>query len=158
MKRIIPAAVLLVCTVCTFGSFAAAAKPEAVTAPLLREWVSEKYGSKIDKDGDLVINTDGGRVFVTVYPKIKLLRIYSRYAPVKSRTRQEMIELANKFNDSRRLLRVSIRPNGSATCEFFMIYNGGLDSANFLEAIDWVLALDNSWKKFVVEGGDKPKK
>ncbi|MBQ9501723.1 MAG: YbjN domain-containing protein [Lentisphaeria bacterium] len=158
MKRIIPVVVLFVCTFCTFSSFAAAAKPEAVTIPLLREWVSEKYGSRIDKDGDLVINADGGKIFVTVYPKIKLLRICTRFAPFKKRTKQEMIDLANKFNDSRRLLRVSIRPNGGAFCDFHMVYNGGLDSVNFLEAVDWFLSLKSSWVEFVINGGDKPKK
>jgi len=155
MKRIVLLPLFCLCMTTAFSSFAASATPDKVNSALLREWVSEKFGSKIDKDGDLVINADSGKVFVTVMPKFALVRIFSMYAPFKKRSVQEMIELANKFNSAKRFLRVSIRPNGACVCDCYVVYKGGLDSANFLDALDWFLGSKEAWRDTVVKGMEK---
>ena len=46
-------------------------------------------------------------------------------------------------------MRVRLRP---------LIYAGGLNSENLVEAVDWFDGLMRVWEKFVIDGGDKPKK
>ena len=154
MKRIVLLPLFCLCMT-AFSGFAASVTPDKVNPALLQQWVSEKFGTKIDKDGDLVINTDSGKVFVTVNAKGALVRIFSMYAPFKKRSVQEMVDLANKFNSAKRFLRVSIRPNGACVCDCYIVYKGGLDSANFLDALDWFLGSKELWRNTVVKGMDK---
>ena len=70
-----------------------------------------------------------------------------------------MIELANRFNWDKRLLRVSVNSeDGACACDYAIIYSGGLNSENLVEAVDWFDGLMRVWEKFVIDGGDKPKK
>ena len=36
-----------------------------------------------------------------------------------------------------------------------LIYDGGLDSANFLEALNWFFALEKAWMNYVIDGAPK---
>ena len=132
---------------------------EKVAAPVLKEALSEKYGCKINEKGDLIINGKNGKIFVKVLAKAQLIRVFCYYGAYRKRTTQEMIELANRFNWDRRLLRVSVNPErGDCACDYALVYTGGLNSENLVEAIDWFDNLMRAWETFVINGGDKPKK
>ena len=151
MKKSILLALLVLGSFCAIQSFAVTAKPEEVTAELLKEWASEKYGCKIDEDGDLIITKDS-QIFVSVIAKAKVIRIYSIFSPYQKRSIAEMRELANKFNYDKRFLRVSIGPEGDSFCDYFLVYDGGLDSVNFLEALNWFFVLEKTWMNYVING------
>ena len=155
MKKIILLALLCIGSVFAFHAPAAEAEADEVSIPLLKRWASEKYGCKVDKDGDLMLNSDNGKFFVSVIGKAKLIRIFSLFAAEEGRSRSEMRSLANKFNDSKRFLRVAVdESDGSVTCDYYIVYDGGLNSANFLEALDWFVNLEKAWARYVVNGGD----
>jgi hypothetical protein len=129
---------------------------DKVAAPVLKEALSEKYGCKIDKEGDLIINGKNGKIFVRVLAKAQLIRVYCYYGLYKKRTPQEMIELANRFNWEKRLLRVSVNPeNGDCACDYAIVYTGGLNPENLVEAIDWFDGLMRAWETSVINGGKK---
>ena len=156
MKKSILLALLLLGSFCAIQSFAAAAKPEEVSTALLKEWASEKFGCKIDEDGDLIV-TKNSEIHVSVIAKAKVVRIYSIFDPYQKRSIAEMRELANKFNYDKRFLRVSIGPDGDSVCDYYLIYDGGLDSANFLEVLNWFFALEKAWMNYVIDGTPKAK-
>ena len=151
---------LLVCTVLSPLALRAELIPaDKVTAPVLKEALSEKYGCKINENGDLIINGKNGKIFVKVLAKAQLIRVFCYYGAYRKRTMQEMIELANRFNWEKRLLRVSVNPErGDCACDYALIYTGGLNPENLVEAIDWFDNLMRAWETFVINGGDKPKK
>ena len=156
MKKSILLALLLLGSFCTIQSFAATATADEVSVELLKAWASEKFGCKIDEDGDLVI-TKNSKIIVSVIAKAKVIRIYSVFAPYEKRSVAEMRELANKFNYDKRFLRVSISEEGESVCDYYLIYDGGLDSANFLEALNWFFALEKAWMNYVIDGTPKAK-
>ena len=132
--------------------------PDKVTIPAIKEFLSEKYGCKIDKDGDLVINGKNGKTFISVNAKTKMIRLLGLYSAYKKRTAQEMIVLANQFNYDKRFIRVSINPkSGNCECDYYLLYAGGLDSASLLEALDWFDGMRGAWESYVINGGDKKK-
>ena len=151
---------LLVCAVLSPLALRAELIPaDKVAAPVLKEALSEKYGCKIDEKGNLFVNGKNGKIGLRVLPKAQLIRIYCYYGAYKKRTTQEMIELANRFNWDKRLLRVSVNPErGECACDYAIVYTGGLNPENLVEAIDWFDNLMRAWEKFVIDGGDKPKK
>ena len=154
MKRIILSALLCICALSSFRGFAAEASADDVSVYLLKDWVSEKYGCKIDQDGDLILNGDSGKIIVSVIRKARLIRLHSFYSAYKKRSITEMKLLANKFNDAKRILRVCINLNGTSVCDYYIIYNGGLNSQNFLKTLDWFANLENDWVNYVINGGD----
>lgn len=155
MKKIVFVAAVLLLSFTAVPSFAETVSADDVSVYLLKRWVSEKYGCKIDDDGDLILNKDGGKIFVTVKKKQKMVRIFSIFGAYEKRSINEMIKLANRFNDKKIFLRVSINPeSGSSWCDHYIVYNGGLNSKNFIETVDWFIALEKSWNDFVVNNGD----
>ena len=155
MKKIVFVAAVLLLSFTAVPSFAETVSADDVSVYLLKRWGSEKYGCKIDDDGDLVLNTDGGKIFVTVQKKLKMVRIFSIFGAYEKRSINEMIKLANRFNDKKIFLRVSINPeSGSSVCDHYIVYNGGLNSTNFMETVDWFIALKKSWNDSVVNNGD----
>lgn len=132
--------------------------PERVSASAIKGFLSEKYGCKIDKDGDLVVNGKNGKIFVEVLPKVKMIRLAGFYKPYDKRTTREMISLANQFNYQKRFMRISIGPEeGESVCDYYFLYHGGLNTTAFEEAIDWFESMMGSWETFVVNGGEKQK-
>ena len=95
MKKFVLISLFCICSVFAVRGLAAEASPDEVSAVLLKEWVSEKYGCKIDKDGDLIINGRNGKIFVAVIPKVKLIRIYSSFSRYDKRSVTEMKALTN---------------------------------------------------------------
>ena len=132
---------------------------DKVAAPVLKEALSEKYGCKINEKGDLIINGRNGKIGLRVLDKAQLIRVYCFYGAYKKYTPQKMIELANRFNWEKRLFRVAVNPeNGDCACDYALVYTGGLNPENLVEAIDWFDNLMRAWETFVINGGEKPKK
>ena len=155
MKKIVFVAAVLLLSFTAVPSFAETVSADDVSVYLLKRWASEKYGCKIDDDGDLVLNTDGGKIIVTVKKKQKMVRIFSIFGAYEKRSINEMIKLANRFNNKKVFLRVFINPeSGDSWCDHYIVYNGGLNSTNFMEIVDWFIALKKSWNDFVVNNGD----
>lgn len=155
MKKMLVGMLLFVCLTSSFSALAAEVPASRVSVDLLRDWASEKWGTKIDKDGDLVLTIEGNKVFVSVIPKVKLIRIYTIFSAYEKRSKAEMILLANKFNDGKRFLRVCITDSGASVCDYYLIYNGGLNSTNFFEAVDWFRVMEQDWCDFAIKGGSE---
>jgi len=160
MKRL-----MLLAAVCTGLLFSTTLRAETlkaddVTAGALKVWLSEKYGCKVDEDGDLIVNAKNGKIGISVLSKASAIRFWSNYGSYDKRSHEEMVRLANQFNDRKRLLRVSIEPKGGSTassCDYYLLYPGGLDRANFLTTIEWIDGLKPVWERTVLDGEVKDK-
>lgn len=85
-----------------------------------------------------------------------MIRIWSGFSSYDKRSTAEMIHLANKFNDEKIFLRVSVDPeDGSSVCEYYMTYAADLNSDSLDETIKIFFVLKKSWNEFVINGGDK---
>ena len=156
MKKIIVTLLVLVGGMIGTQLHAKIIPSENLSVASIRNILSEKYGTKIDEDNALVISTGNGRVILKVVQlkKIKILRIYASFSKYDKATTQELIILANKWNDSKRFLRVSVDlEDGSSTCDYYLVCVKGVDGDNLLESIEGFISLRNSWEEFVVSGG-----
>ena len=132
--------------------------PDNVAVGVLKEWLSEKYGCKIDKDGDLIVNGRNGKIGISVLAKAKALRFWSNYGSYDKIKHDEMVRIANLFNYDKRLLRVAVDPeNNSSVCDYYLLYPGGLDRNNFLASVEWIDGLKSVWESYVINGGPKKK-
>ena len=149
--------VLFACAMLPASGFAADyAAASDVNSALLRSWASSQYGCSIDKDGDLIVKKGSERLVVKVIAKAKLIWVYGSFKSYDKRSTAEMILLANRFNDKKRVLRVAVDPDdGSSCCDYYLIYDGGLNKTNFLSVLDWVFNLKDSWESFVINGGNE---
>lgn len=128
---------------------------ENLSTTTLRNVLSENYGTKIEDD-EITVSTASGKILLKIISleKVKILHFGASYNKYDKLTIQELINLANKWNDSKRFLRVSIDPkDGSSTCDYYLILAKGIDSENLLATIGWFIYLKNHWEEFVIGGG-----
>ena len=154
MKKFVSLVIFFLCLAMTAPCFAETVSADNVSVRVIKEWVSEKYGCKIDDDGDLVVTKDGSKSFVQVIPKAKVVRIFSQYSPYDKLTHSEMVKLANKFNQDKRLLRVYVKSDKTSVCDYYIIYDGGLNSENMLEALRWFMSLKKDWCDYVIKAAE----
>lgn len=155
MKKIV---VFITIFLCSVGAPCCAeiVSADHVSVSVMRRWLSEYYACKVDDDGDLVISrNDTAKILIKIIRKAKLVRIYARFNPYKKCSFAEMIILANKFNATKRFLRISIDQDSSSTCDYYIVYDGGLDSRNLLEAVKWFYSLEEDWCDYVINKGSK---
>ena len=60
-----------------------------------------------------------------------------------------MIYLANEFNRTKGLISVYIMSDSRSFCEYYMLYNGGLNSVNLIESIQCFIGGKLTWQNFV---------
>jgi len=128
---------------------------ENLSTATLRNVLSENYGTKIEDD-EITVSTASGKIFLKVISlkKVKILRFEAFYSKYDKWTIQELISLANKWNDSKRFLRVSIDPkDGSSTCDYYLICVKGIDGENVIASMEWFVSLQNRWAEFVINNG-----
>jgi len=93
--------------------------------------------SSFDEDGDLVVQTDGPRVFVTVDEDKKLLNYMAIYGVKESSPLELKHALTNKMNDKIIFGRFSIperRPD-ILIADYFLPYEEGIPTFQIISAI-----------------------
>ena len=80
-----------------------------------------------------------------------MICIFTNFKPEDARTVAETRRLANKFNEEKRFLRISVDDEGSTKCDYYMVYKGGLNTANFKETVEWINFVVNEWANFYNE-------
>ena len=91
------------------------------------------------------------KFFVRIIPDVKMICIFTNFKPEDARTVAETRRLANKFNEEKRFLRISVDDEGSTKCDYYMVYKGGLNTANFKETVEWINFVVNEWANFYNE-------
>ena len=153
MKRMLLLAALGLGLLVSTGLRAEALTPDNITAEALKNWLAEKYGCKIDGDGDLIVNCKNGKIGISVLSKARAIRFWSNYGSYDRRDHQAMVGLANEFNYRKRLLRISIEPGGtSSVCDYYLLCPGGVERNNFLATMEWFDGLKPVWEQLVVDG------
>jgi hypothetical protein len=155
MKKLAFIAALFICGLTALPCCAESISANDVSANTIKYWLSENYGCKIDDDGDVIVKAKNSTIVIQIIPKIKAIRLFSSYSPYDKRSRKEMIDLANKFNESKRFMRIAITENASSVCDYYIIYDGGLDFENLRKVVEWFVLMDEAWCDFVINGGDK---
>lgn len=135
MKKLTFIALLL----CAFAFTAQAANMSwsEISIPALQKIVSSRFGTQIDSDGDLKISADGSNFYVTIQKDKKLIRFVGWITKPANKTRAQMMEIANKFNNDTVFLRAAVDSDSDLACTYYIVADGGLDSTNFMEAVLW---------------------
>lgn len=93
--------------------------------------------ASVDEDGDLVVQSDGPRVLVTVDEDKKLLKFMTVYGVKQSARLQVKHALANKMNDDYILGRFSI-PEGRPDlliADYYLPYEEGIPAFQIVAAL-----------------------
>ncbi len=106
---------------------------ESLAALFKRAFLSTSF----DKDGDLVVQTDGPRVFVTVDEDKKLLKYMSIYGVKESSPVELKHALVNKMNNDIIFGRFSIpeKTPGMLIADYFLPYEEGIPAFQIVSAI-----------------------
>ena len=123
---------------------------ENLNIHLLKDIISEDYGCKIDKNDTLQINGEY-KFYITLIPDMELINFFTFFNQDDCYAIAETRRLANKFNEEKRFLRVSVDDEGSTKCDYYMVYKGGLNTANFKETVEWMNFVVNEWANFYNE-------
>lgn len=148
MKKIAVLAALFV-SVLTLSLNAETISADDLSIYRLKNMISADYGCKIDEDGDLMINGNK-KLYVQIIPKAKMLCFSARFTPNDDITVSETIRRANKFNNDKRFLRICIEDDGTSVCDYYMVYDGGVNSENFKETVSWFDSLVKSWVEALI--------
>ena len=153
MKKLLAAALLFV-SMAAISLRGETIPADKINIYRLKDIISEDYGCKIDEDGDLQINGEY-KFFVRIIPDVKMICIFTNFKPEDDRTVAETRRLANKFNSDKRLLRISVDDEGTSTCDYYMVYNGGLNTTNFKETVEWMDTIIEGWAELLAGYDEK---
>ena len=144
--------VMLLVGCALFGAFTVRAElisEDAISIPRLKAILGAEYGTKVDDDGDIVITNGNNKAFVSIRPKVKLIRIFSIWSKPNDASISDMIRVANKFNYEKVAVRVAVNPeNGTSVCDLYVNYKNGITREAFLDMVDWIFVLSKTWNEF----------
>jgi len=106
---------------------------ESLAALFKRAFMSTSF----DEDGDLIVQTDGPRVFVSVDEEKKLLKYMAIYGVKESSPLELKHAFVNKMNDEIIFVRFSIpeqRPD-ILMADYFLPYEEGIPTFQIVSAI-----------------------
>ena len=153
MKKLILSLVLVAGFFSAAATYAETLPAAGVNVKSVKKIIDGKYTAKIDKDSDIAITTENGIIYISVLKDVKLVRIFSIFKPYTQRSLAEVIVLANQFNNAKRLLRVYVLEDGGSSCDYYMTYDGGLNSENLLSCMEWFCTMEQAWCEYVINGG-----
>lgn len=126
-----------------------------VSAYNIRSMIDSQYVTSVDNDGDIKISNEDGFGYIRIINKVQLIRISASFKKYDKLSHARMIVLANKFNDSKRFLRVCVSDDGSSCCDYYFTYKNGVNAQNLNETIRWFFNLKKSWQDYVLSDGQK---
>ena len=119
----------------------------SVTTANLKPWLeSAGYECRIDSDGDLICeNSKGAKFVVFVLSEKKLVQFVRSWSKPSSLSIKLLKEKANEWNNEKIFVRFAVQKDGDIGAEYFLVFNSGLNKTNFLESVDWFMAVSNPW-------------
>ncbi|MDE0221248.1 MAG: YbjN domain-containing protein [Spirochaetaceae bacterium] len=109
--------------------------PENILALFKRAF----YSASLDDDGDVCVDTDGPRVYVTVMENTKLLRYTTVYGVNDTAPLESKHTFVNKMNDDVILCRFSIpeHDHGILYVDYFLPFGEGVLAFQIVSALRW---------------------
>lgn len=158
MKKTVVILLMLGCSFLGCQLYAEYIAQNDISLMRIQKVFSARYGTAID--GDVLHITVGSKkVFLEIVSneKTKLLCFSAYYNKSDKESIQNMVILANKWNQAKRFLRVAIDNNGDILCDYHLVCIGGVQSENLLATMVWYFELMDKWEEFVIDGGEQAK-
>ncbi|HOQ98980.1 MAG TPA: YbjN domain-containing protein [Anaerolineae bacterium] len=115
------------------------AEGEVTVANLAQLFKRAFFKASINHDGDLVVQTDGPRVLVSVDADKKLIKLMSVYGIQKAARLELKHALVNKMNDEFILCRFSI-PEAATdllVVDYYLPFEEGIPEFQIMSALRW---------------------
>jgi|YNPNPStandDraft_1061719.scaffolds.fasta_scaffold09435_3 hypothetical protein len=95
------------------------------------------FNTTFDSDGDLVVQTDGPRVLVTIDPERHLVKYMAIYGVTEWSPIEQKLALSNALNDKFIFARFSIpeKRDDVLIADYFLPYEGGIPAFQIISAI-----------------------
>jgi hypothetical protein len=116
------------------------AEGDVATANLTKLFEQAMFKTSLDKDGDLVVHTDGPRIIVMVVAGKKLLKFMCFYGFKASARQDAKLSFVNRLNDEFTFARFSVpskNPN-ALVADYHMPFDGGIPAFLVVEAVRWL--------------------
>ena len=126
-----------------------ASKPETVMAAMEKAGFKPKLSK--DNGGDPMIESDEAIYHFDVYfygCENHINCDSLRFEAIFEKAPENTIELANKWNVSKRFLQASVRDSGEIAFAYDVPTIGGVNDANFADVLDWWTSELNELGKF----------
>lgn len=125
-----------------------------VDAYCVRRLLAKHFDNVRIDDEEVLVTQDDTTVRLMILPKVKSISLSVPFASYDKISRAEMIIYANRFNFQKRFVRVAVAPNSNGTVvDLYTFYDGGLSEESLIKAVNVMLVMQESWAKFVLNGG-----
>lgn len=115
-----------------------ASKPETVLAALAKGGLKPKLDKDSDEDPMLEVDGDGYHYEVYFYGCKEHKNCDSlRFEVLFKKEPENTVELANKWNSTKRFLQMSVKPDGKLGAAYDVATIGGVNSKNFADVLEW---------------------
>ncbi len=102
------------------------AESEVTTSTLDDLFKQAYFKTSLDKDGDLIVQSDGPRVIVTVDQQKKLVKFMAVYGLREEAALEPKLALANRMNDEIIYVRFSVPRDDILVADYFLLFQEGI--------------------------------
>ena len=151
MKKIF---VLLVFLLSSITIFAESLSSSSVTSQTLKNILDNSFleYADIDDDGDLYIKKTGIKIYIEINDKRKMLEFRTGWKISQEISENRLNRLLNKWNFEKIFVKAyGDKEKNNVRLEYFLCYDGGVNSENFNQTLDWLFKLSNAFEDYLDE-------
>jgi len=107
-----------------------------VTTPTLDELFKQAFfQTTVDSDGDLIVQSDGPRVIVTVDEQKKLVKFMAVYGLKEAAALEHKLALVNRMNDEIIYVRFSVPRDDILVADYFLLFQEGIPAFQLVSSL-----------------------
>jgi len=102
------------------------AESEVTTSNLDKLFKQAFFKTSLDRDGDLIVQSDGPRVIVTVDQEKKLVKFMAVYGLRQTAALEHKLALVNRMNNEIIYVRFSVPREDLLVADYFLLFQQGI--------------------------------
>ncbi len=111
------------------------AESEITTSNLDELFREAFFKTSLDKDGDLIVQSDGPRVIVTVDQQKKLVKFMAVYGLREEAALEPKLALVNRMNDEIIYVRFSVPRDDILVADYFLLFQEGIPAFQLVSSL-----------------------
>ena len=136
----------------TYSAFSKDLAASQISGKSLRELLSQEYykDSSIDEDGDLLIKTGGVNLYLRIDAERFLLKFTTSWEKNDSISDAGLNKILCNWN-TEKIFANAYSYNKSIRLQYYMCFDGGVNSENLNSTLEWLFSLADSFWDFLEE-------
>jgi hypothetical protein len=122
-----------------------------VADSVVQEILSEEFNAKLNDTKDTIVVNSGIKILVERDSDRSFIRISGAFKSPEDMSRTEKLNICQRYNDKTIFVRFSIDNDGDFYLDYFLPYNGGLDSKNLQKSVQWFFSVAEDFKDNILK-------